>query len=303
MIKSVTVTNHIGESLDMPLEHPEKAEGLAITNIDGLGPVRATVNISESATTDGGTYNGSRLSSRNIILTFDFRTGEDIEHVRHLTYKYFPLKRPVKLEFYMDERKVFANGIVESNSPVIFDEYETTQVSVMCADPFLYAIDGENVTLFSGIEAMFEFPFENNHPTTKLIQFGEIWMKKENTVYYTGDSDIGITITIHALNPVKNITIYNSRRREVMRIDTDVIKTLTGAPYSTGDDIIICTKRGMKGATLLRGGVSYNILNAIRRGSDWFLITKGDNLFAYSAEEGTFELYFQIVNDVVYDGV
>lgn len=42
MIKSVTVVNHLGESLKLDLASPEKS-GFIVKSIEGLGPVKATV--------------------------------------------------------------------------------------------------------------------------------------------------------------------------------------------------------------------------------------------------------------------
>ena len=55
--------------------------------------------------------------------------------------------------------------------------------------------------------------------------------------------------------------------------------------------------------TLVREGKTYNILNCLSKDSDWFQLTKGDNLFAYTADEGANNLQFTIENRIVYEGV
>ena len=72
-----------------------------------------------------------------------------------------------------------------------------------------------------------------------------------------------------------------------MHINTDKLKTFTGSGIIAGDDIIICTIKGQKSITLLRGGKRTNILNCLDKNADWFQLTKGDNIFAYIAEEGS----------------
>lgn len=302
MIKKVIVTNYLGESLEMELARPE-VSGLAITDIEGLGPVKATINTSEIATGDGALYNSAKLETRNIVMTLDFRFGTDIETIRHTTYKYFPIKRYLTLTFVTDQRSLDAFGYVESNEPDIFQAHETTQISVICPDPYFYATNGKTLTLFSGVNPKFEFPFENNSLTEKLINFGDIVHMYENVVTYKGDASVGITITIHALYTVKDIVIYNARTREVMRINTDFIQTLTGQAYGAGDDIIINTKRGEKSVTLLRAGLTTNILNCLGKGSSWFQLSKGDNIFIYNATEGAMSIQFKIENDTIYEGV
>lgn len=302
MIKSVTVTNYLGESLKMELTRPE-VTGLAITDITGLGPAQATINTTDLSTTDGAIYNGARLEKRNIVLTLDFRFAKSIEDVRHVTYKYFPIKRYLTLTIETDSRTLDAFGYVETNEPTIFTDFETTQISIICPDPYFYDAEGTQVAMFAGIEPVFEFPFENNSLTEKLIEMGAITHVQQKTVPYDGDAEIGMTITIHALDAVKDIIIYDARTREVMRINTDFVGTLTGQAFGSGDDIIINTKRGEKSITLLRGGDKTNILNCLGKGSSWLQLRKGDNIFVYNATYGALDLQFKIENQIIYEGV
>ena len=71
----------------------------------------------------------------------------------------------------------------------------------------------------------------------------------------------------------------------------------------SGDTIIINTNRGSKSIILLRDGVEYNILNCLEKGSKWFTLVKGDNIFSYTAETGAANLSFYITNKIAYDGV
>lgn len=79
-------------------------------------------------------------------------------------------------------------------------------------------------------------------------------------------------IYIHAIGPATNINIYNTETREVMRINTEKISSLTGKGIVASDDIVINTAKGEKSITLIREGVSYNILNCLDKtqtGSRW----------------------------------
>ena len=60
MIKSVTVVNHLGESLKLDLASPEKS-GFIVKSIEGLVPVKATVNTTKMSTTDGALYFDERV--------------------------------------------------------------------------------------------------------------------------------------------------------------------------------------------------------------------------------------------------
>lgn len=88
-----------------------------------------------------------------------------------------------------------------------------------------------------------------------------------------------------------------------MRIDTDKLEAYTGSGIVAGDDIVICTVKGNKSITLIRGGKSTNILNCLEKNADWFQLAKGDNIFAYTAQSGGSNLQFKIENRIVYEGV
>ncbi len=301
MIKAVTVTNYLGQSKRFELAFPEKS-GFAVQSIDGLGPSKATINMTETATNDGALYNSARAASRNVVFTFRLLAAPQVEDARQESYKYFPLKKKVKISVETDNRVCETYGYVESNEPDIFSSEESTQISVICPDPYLYS-EGANTTVFYGVDPLFEFPFSNESVVRPLIHMGEILRFTERNIPYSGDVEIGLLITMHAIGEVRNITIYNTGTREVMRIDTGKLQELTGTGMIAGDEIIINTVKGEKSVTLLRNGFYLNILNCLDKESDWFQLAKGNNIFAYTAEEGLFHLQFKVENKTAYEGV
>ena len=302
MIKSVIVTNYLGESVQLRLGELEPKSGLLITNIDGLGPAKANVNTTEMATNDGDVYNSSRLTKRNIVLTLRFGWVPTIEQARQNSYKYFPIKRRVGLLFETDNRICEVFGYVESNEPNIFSPESETKISIICPDPYFYSVE-ENVLSFYSMESLFEFPFENDSVSEPMIEMGSIQLKSEQTIYYTGDAETGIVINIHAIGSVSNVTIFNMGTREVMKLDTNRLQEMTGYGIIAGDDITISTVRGKKSVYLLRNGVRTNIINCLDKQADWFQLAKGDNVFAYTADAGSVNLQFKITNQIVYEGV
>lgn len=307
MIYSIVVTNYLGDRIKLELGKPD-VSGFLIKSITGLGPAKANVNTTEVSTNDGSLFNSARLSQRNIVLDMVFINtvyGESIEDLRQKSYKYFPLKKSVELTIETDNRYVKTTGYVESNEPNIFSSQEGTQISIICPDPYFYSAgeDGNNVTNFYSIDPMFEFPFSNESLDEPLLVFGEIQIKTEGVITYHGDSEIGVMIYIHAIGPATNINIYNTETREVMRINTEKISSLTGKGIVASDDIIINTAKGEKSITLIREGVSYNILNCLDKNTDWFTLAKGDNIFAFTADSGVTNLQFRVENKVIYEGV
>lgn len=303
MIKSVTVTNYSGESLVLELGAPEKS-GFLVQRIEGLGPTKADIHITESATADGSTYNSARATSRNIVLSVQFLLLPplSVEDIRQESYRYFPLKKRVRLLFETDNRTCYTYGYVESNDPDIFSQNVSATISIICPDPYFYSLTDE-VTVFAGIVSQFELQFSNESLSDDLIEFGQILNLTTQTVLYTGDADTGVIINVHAIGPASDLTIYNANTRETMVINTTKLAALTGFGIITGDDIIISTIKGDRSIILLREGIYTNILNCLDRDSSWIRLIKGDNLFAYTATSGASNLQFRVNNQIAYEGV
>lgn len=308
MINTLTVINQLGDILTIKLANPFDV-GMAITEITGIGPVKANVITTDNATMDGAVYNSSRLSYRNIVITMKLlgtkSNGQLMEATRQEVYKYFPVKQPIWLIFETDRRSVMIQGYVESNEPEIFSDWETTQISVICPSPYFESLNG-SVTNFSGIRPTFEFPTSlNEEPKFEL---GSMYLKDDIDVYYNGEVETGIDIIMNFKGHVDPITIYNaSKIDEKIVIDTKKIESRHGITLQAGDRIIISTSRGNKKAHLIRENVTYNIINCLDKNLTWFQLHKGDNMFNYSVEndhEGGLEnLEMSVNNKVLYEGL
>lgn len=305
MIKSVTITNYLGESVKIVLTEANPEHGMIIKSINGLGPAKANINGTDLATQDGSLFNSARLDKRNIVMQILLTAAPDIETSRQRTYKYFPIKKPLEFLIELDNRIAKTVGYVETNEPDIFSKEEEMTISLICEYPYFYSAgeNGTNTTVFYGVEPLFEFIFSNESLEEDLIEFGSIENETEKSVWYEGDAEVGVVITIHAVGEVQNITIYNTGTRERMFINTDKLKELTGQGLGAGDTIIITTIKGSKSIYLLRGGYYTNILNCLDKNTDWFQLAKGDNVFAYVCEYGSENLEFKIENQVIYEGV
>lgn len=302
MIKSITVTNPKGESLELDLFHPEKS-GLIVKSITGLGPPKANINSTDLATADGALYSSARASTRNIVFNLQFMFAPTIEDSRQLTYKYFPLKKLVKIEVETDNRSLETSGYVESNQPDIFSKEETTQISILCLNPFFYD-PNPSVTQFATVTPTFEFPFSNESISESLIEFGTINLDTRSTIDYVGDVDTGVLITIHALGSVSgSLTIYNVETQEKMVVDLAKIKTLIGKDYGSGDDIIISTVSGDKYVQVLHDGKYTNAIAAIEKLADWFQVSVGRNIFNFTVTKGIENLVMSFSYRNAYGGI
>lgn len=301
MIKSIHIKNYIDDQLEIELTNPEKS-GFYIKDIEGIGSPVANINLTEVATNDGALFNSSRVTSRSITMTLGFFWKGSIENIRHLSYKYFPTKRPLTLTIESSNRTGEIIGYVESNEPIIFSERQTTIISLICPDPFFYSKD-LMVTTFEGVVPLFEFPFSNESLEENLLIMGDIWPEATRSIVYEGDAEVGVVIHILSTGEVSNMTIYNPGTNQRMVISHDRLVTLTGYGIIEGDHIIISTVRGNKHITLIRDGLEINILNALNRDAFWFQLHKGDNIFAYTAEGGLSNIIFRIENRIAYEGV
>lgn len=302
MIKTVTVINYLREAVKIKLSDMSPSHGLIITDMSGLGPPKGNINTTTISSGDGSIYNSARLDNRNITIKLLFVDAPSIEAARQNTYRYFPVKKPITLKIDTDNRSVYTVGYVESNEPTIFSDKESCQISIICPDSHFYS-NALNETVFYEIEPDFEFPFSNESLSENLLNFGNIMINKARNIYYDGDDEIGIVIKIHALGDISDITIWNTKTKEKMKIYADKLKTITGSALKNGDDIIINTEDGYKSVKLLREGKYTNIINCIDRFSDWFKLSKGSNTMAFEADAGNNNIVFKIENKISYEGI
>ena len=307
MIKTVTVTNYLGESLELTLTSPEES-GLAIMEITGLGPPKANVNTTEMATMDGTRYNSARMNQRNIVFKFKLLDVPTIEEVREQTYTIFPVKKQVRLDFYTDTRSAYIYGYVESNEPIIFSKAETAQVSVICPDPYFRSMDDSGVADMSLLTPLFEFRYSNESLTDKLTEFGMLREDTHCELVYPGEIETGVTIKIRATGAASGVAFYQEdpdgiQKAKKIEIRDNILQSLLGSTIQAGDEIEICTVKGSKHAWLTRGNISYNILNALGLNVDWFQLEHGTNVFFSEASTGLEYLQVSINYNVLYEGL
>lgn len=310
MIKSIIVKNYVDDTMVMELSHPEKT-GFNVQSVSGLGPVKASINMTGIATVDGAIYNSAHAENRNITMKLQFWETFDIEDLRHKSYKYFPLKKKVTLTVITDKRELTTYGYVESNEPEIFSEKEGTDISIICQDAFfeLSGSGSETVTNFSNINPLFEFEFSNESLTQPLIEFSMMQETTEQVIQYIGDTDTGMIIRLDIKGEFSGFKIFNADdASQFMALDSERIKSAVtaagGTPFAADDWIIISTTAGDKRAEYWSNGKKVNILNSVDRGSSWPQVTIGDNRFVFVADEGgTGNISVQVTNKTLFEGV
>lgn len=199
MINSITARNYLGEEVKITLNEEAPEHGLLLFSMTGLGPAKASVNTTDLVTSDGGLYNSARLDKRNIVIKFRF--AGYIEETRNLTYKYFPIKKELTLFIETDSKTLRTTGYVETNEPDIFSDKEGCTISIICPDPYFY-IAGTNYSRISGINELFEFPFEANY--TGEFRYDDLldsdFKTSESNAIFDWDLNAGFEYTIPSEN-------------------------------------------------------------------------------------------------------
>ena len=330
MINQVIINNNYGESLTIKLPQTEPTHGLFITEIEGLGPVKANINMREVATRSGATYISSRAESRDIVfhvLYLGNNDGVSAEDARLTTYKFFPLGEKITLTFYTENRTARTTGYVESNEPDIFsDEIAGASITVSCPSAWFTLVGSDKKDTFIISDLVSEFEFEFEDPVEALpdgsIIFSSIDTGAEHIIEYDGEVETGMIIKIicdtkDLHERVSMPTIYNLETGEYIKIDTDIIEKLVNPGWKPGDLYQTC----MDGneiwiSTYIRNkyvryyheygtsyGGRYNALSALTLDSSWLKIHPGKNKFSYTCEEGELNLDIIITTDVLVTGV
>lgn len=280
---TLIVENERGEQLE--LTHNENYD---VIEIIGLNPPTAAINTVNVAGFDGSRFNSSRIEQRNVVITINIRPP--VEFNRLALYKYFRIKRYIKIYYKNSSRDVFIEGYVESFENSLFGMTQQPQISIICPNPFWKSTTDTEVE-FSNMTALFEFPFSI---PSEGIEFSRI--NKITTTYINaGEVATGAVIKFYAnSNQVLNPIFYNRTNSQYFGLNFDMYE---------GDIITINTLQGEKSATLLRNGELTNILSARQSGSSWITFEPGENEISYSADEGQSNLNVTVAAVQKYEGV
>ena len=279
----LSVENNRGEVLNL-----STAPYYTVYKITGLNPPKATVNRSVNATTDGSNINNVRIENRNIVIYIAL-TG-DVEANRINLYKYFPIKKSVKLYFKNDTRDVYIEGTVEVIECDLFSNKQIAQISLICPKPYFKDVN-YLINHFGDVTALFEFPFSISSEGTEI---SALTANQRKSIINAGDVSTGVIISLYAMGSVVNPILYDVLKGEQMALNFSM---------QAQDEIVINTNIGEKSITLIRAGVSTNALGYMTPDSDWFTLEAGDNIFTYEATSGTSNLQITFTNSVLYGGV
>lgn len=246
MLTRIEAVTPKGSLLDLPLDDTDT--GLLITNIDGLGPVKATVTSAGFAQIDGSQFQSSRRENRNIVLTIALEADWSdftVRDLREMVYRHFMTKRWVKLKLYStDKNTVEVDGVVESAEPDLFTAEPTINVSIVNFDPDF--ID----------------------PVPVIVPGTTTSTMATTTIDYDGTVETGFNLELFVDRALSDFSIYVN----------DTQMDFTGSLLAN-DVLRISTVRGQKYVRLTRDGVESSYLYGVTPQSKWVELEEGPNEF------------------------
>lgn len=251
MLTLVEIKNSLGNTLRLPVA--DISSGYSVREIDGLGPVAASLTSSSLAQVDGAQAQSARRDVRNITMKLGLEpdyVNSTVQSLRDNLYDYFMTKAMVGINFYIDDvlSKV-TSGQVETFDNALFTSDPEADISIICYDPDLYG------------------------PAPIVLSSNTRSDTNTNLVTYNGTSEVGVIFTLNVNRALSDFWITNARpdnQRQKME--------LTGS-YLAGDVITIDTRPNSRALTLVRAGVSSSLLSNFDESGTWLALQKGPNQF------------------------
>lgn len=251
MIERVRISSSqdgVLDEMDLYLVPQDGVNQYQIRDIDGLGPVAATISTSNSTFGDGGAIQGARSGMRSITFRFglnpDYTTNQSVQSLRTRLMKLMGPAQQIVMIFYSDDHlPVRIDGTVETNEPGIFTDDPEIVVSVLCPNPYFRDINFQTVT---------------------AKPEDDYWAEIE----YTGTAQSGFTavLTLPQNAPLGVVIAFSSRSF------TGPLNPYISVRYPllAGDVVTINTTRGQRSITYRRGsGFPVTITGSMTDESSW----------------------------------
>lgn len=258
MLTAVDVINPVGDTLTLSMLMPNN--GYPVREITGLDPVNASLTTSSLAQVDGAQPQNARRDTRNVVMKLGLEPDFSVNTVASLRsdlYNWFMPKEYLTLNFYIDETLTYTTtGQVETFENAMFSADPEVDISIICYDPDLYAVD-------------------------PILVFGDtIDGTIETPITYPGTSDTGIIFQMELDRDLADgFSIYNTppaNTYQAMSIAT---------PLLNGDIVTINTVKGQKAITLTRAGLDSSLLYGLQTGATWLFFHRGVNYFRAFAND------------------
>lgn len=249
MLTKVEIRNNQGSLLTFTLE--DDSSGFVVQDIDGLGPVKATIISSSFAQQDGVEIHSASREARNILMKIgiepDYSTSS-VRQLRSVLYSFFMTNANVSMRFFMsDGLTVNTLGRVETCEPSLFSQEPAVNISIICGDPDFLGLDPVVVT-------------GNTTSTTT-----------ETLLTYAGTTETGVVLVLNVNRTLSEFTFYH-------RLPSGILRSIDiAASFVSGDVVTLSTITRDKHVTLTRAGTDSSLLYSKAPQSPWFELENGDN--------------------------
>lgn len=230
----------------------DASNGYEVRDIQGLGPVKASLVSSSMAQVDGAQPESSRRDPRNITMTLGIKPNYILAHtvssLRNDLYDFFMPKSVLFISFYMDNvLYAVTTATVESFDSEIFTNDPKADISLICYDPDFYA------------------------PTSTLIEGDSTSDTSTTTINYPGTSPAGVVFTLSPDRDLTGFRIYNTKPDNTIQM-FDFEGTILG------DDVVTITSIPLqKSAIITRNMTPFSALYYVEAPFDWISFDKGGN--------------------------
>lgn len=249
MITQINARTPGGQLLSLPLE--DVSNGYIVSEVEGLGPVKATIVTAKQSAVDGVFYQSASRDLREIKIKVELEPDfivNTVQTLRDRLYTIFMPKSPVLLEFLdSDGRVATISGRVETVEPVIFTATPTIEINVLCFKPDF--IDG----------------------ATTIINGSTVTTTQNVSVNYLGTSSSGFKFTIKPARSLTDLTLVHTAP------DGTESYMEFNYPLAANDTLTITTTPREKAVTKLSGGVLTSVLYGLSPLSPFPQLQPGQN--------------------------
>jgi hypothetical protein len=244
----------------------EETDFLQITDIQGLDPVKATVNTTPFASIDGESIDGAQVPGRNLVLKVrpnpDWATWSP-EALRQLLYSYFMPKNTIRLVFTSDELPVVEIfGVVDTIEANPFTKDPEFIISIICGEAYFTKVDE---TVVSGTAIAAGGSFTN--------------------VTINGNVDLGIRVVLSWTTSKPNFVSIQIKDPSYISYDVDLSQN-TALDATTRFELSSVPKDKFVFAASADNGLFYYLLPWINEASVWPVLKQGVNQFAVVTDAG-----------------
>lgn len=140
MITLIRIYNEGSDFIELSLS--DSSAPYFVKNIDGLGPVNATISTTTYVTKDGGSFQNARTEMRNLVMQIGLNpsyvdSADPYGDLRRDMYPILNPKNKVTVVIFSDKMEtLFIEGWVETFDPTIFSKDPDFTVSILCPDPY-----------------------------------------------------------------------------------------------------------------------------------------------------------------------